>query len=65
MWNFFFWYFFHFLWKDGLSYEAQAGSVCSGNVDFPEQHISEREKPTFDCNSKAGGTEALAEDNKK
>lgn len=40
MWNLFF--FFHFLWKDGLSYEAQAGSVCSGNIDFPEQYISER-----------------------
>lgn len=41
--------FFIFLWNDGLGYEAQAGSVCSGNVDFPELHVSEREKP------KAGG----------
>lgn len=58
MWNLFF-FFFHFLWKDGLGYEAQAGSVCSGNIDFPEQYISERggktKKTKFDCNSKAGG----------
>lgn len=40
----------HFLWKAGLGYEAQAGSVFSGNVKFPEQHILEREK----LNSTAG-----------
>lgn len=32
-------FFFIFLWNDGLGYEAQAGSVCSGNVDFPELHV--------------------------
>lgn len=45
-----FFFFFHFLWKVGLGYEAQAGSVFSGNVKFPEQHILEREK----LNSTAG-----------
>lgn len=43
-------FFFHFLWKASLGYEAQAGSVFSGNVKFPEQHIFEREK----LNSTAG-----------
>lgn len=40
-------FFFRFLfpfWKDGLSCEAQAGSVCSGKADFSEQHISEKGK---------------------
>ena len=37
-------FFFSFSLEDGLGYEAQVGSVCSGNVDFPEQHISKREK---------------------
>lgn len=41
MWNFFFFIYFG---RNGLSYEAQAGSVCSGNGDFPEQHISETGK---------------------
>lgn len=53
MWNSSF--FFIFLWNEGLGYEAQAGSVCSGNVDFPELHVSEREKPKPDGNGEAGG----------
>lgn len=38
------WNFFHFLWKAGLGYEAQAGSVFSGNIKFPESHTLDREK---------------------
>lgn len=37
-------FFFIFRWNGGLGYEAPAGSVCSGNVDFPELHVSERGK---------------------
>lgn len=48
MWNFFFFFslllLLHFLGKAGLGYEAQAGSVFSGNDKFPEQHILEKEK---------------------
>lgn len=35
---------FCFLGRLGLGYEAQAGSVFSGNFKFPEQHILGREK---------------------
>lgn len=47
---FFFFFFPHLLWKAGLGYGAEAGSVFSGNIKFPEQHIFEREK----LNSTAG-----------
>lgn len=38
------WNFFVSLGRLGLGYEAQAGSVFSGNFKFPEQHILGREK---------------------
>lgn len=49
MWNFFFFSLIWF-WKASLGYGAEAGSVFSGNIKFPEQHIFEREK----LNSTAG-----------
>lgn len=43
-------FFLNFLWEAGLGYEAQAGSVFSGSVNFPEQHISEGGKTQFNSN---------------
>lgn len=60
-------FFFRFLWKYGLSYEAQAGSVCSGNVDFSRAaHFrkGKKEQKIWLQQQRLGESEALAENNK-
>lgn len=41
------------------------GLFALATSTFQSSTFQKGKKPTFDCNSKAGGTEALAENNKK